>query len=98
MVAAQQNELVVIGKGADTGEHKPDPLRCEWMRSDQVRHDLVVQETRQFDFDSHFSFTRAFRWAIRSWARVRLGRSTFQENANQFLSAIRALVTFQFRG
>lgn len=96
MIPIKKDKPTLVGQRPDTAKHKTDPLRSEKMGTRQITEDLFMQGTCEFDFDLHFAFVNPVRWATRIFARVGDTVLTFHENANQFFSQIRALLTFQF--
>jgi hypothetical protein len=97
MIPIKKDEPALTGQRSHAAKNKADPFRGERVRPGQVPEDFSMQPSCEPDLDFHFSFVKPVRWATRICASVGNGRLTIHENANQFLSQIRALLMFQFR-
>ena len=97
MIPIQQDKLASIGEQSHAAKHKPNPFRSERMWTRQIHENLFMQAACESDLNLHFFFVNPVRCATRIFTRVGDTGLTFHENANQFFSQIRALMTFQFR-
>jgi hypothetical protein len=97
MIPMKQDEPTLTGQRSHAAKNKADPFRSERVRPGQIPEDFSMQRSCEPDLDFHFSFVKPVRWATRICASVGDCKVTIQENANQFFSQIRALLTFQFR-
>ena len=96
MIPIKKDNLAFVGQRSHAAKYEPDPLLSERMRTRQIPENLFMQRPCEPNFDLHFAFVNPVRWATRIFARVGDTGLTFHENANQFFSQIRALLTFQF--
>ena len=97
MIPIKKDEPPLIGERSHPAKNKPHPFRGERVRPGQIPENFSMQRSCEPNLDFHFSFVKPVRWATRICASVGDGKVTIHENANQFFSQIRALLTFQFR-
>lgn len=97
VIPREKDQHVAAGEAAQATGYESYSLCCKAMTTLQVAHDFAVQSAQQLELDGHLSFAKPLRWAIRSCGNVGFANSTRHEKANQFLSTILALLTFQLR-
>jgi hypothetical protein len=97
VIAVEQDQHAALSKGSGAAVEESHTLCRERVRPGQVRKDLPAETVGEAEFDSHFSCVKPSRCPFRISTRVVERGVTFHENAYQFFSQIRALMTFQFR-
>src|ERR1700733_5262203 len=97
MIPVEQHQFTLARKGTHSVHCKTDPIGRERMRPNEILNNRNMHGTGEPDFDLHFEVVKPVRWLTSICASVGKTRVCFQENANQFFSQIRALLTFQFR-
>lgn len=97
MIPSKKDEPALTRQRSHPAKNKPDPFSGERVRLGQVPENFSMERSCEPDLDLHFSFVKPVRWPTSICPSVGDDGVTRHENANQFFSQIRTLLTFQFR-